>query len=54
MEGPEDEAIYDKLITALERAVDICVDADRETHVVELAECCRQAADLSAALLRLT
>lgn len=53
MEGPEHEAIYEELITVLERAVDICVVADRDVHVVELAERCRRAAELSAELLKL-
>ena len=53
MEATEHEAIYDELITALDRAVEIAVVADREDHVVELAERCRRAADLSGELVKL-
>lgn len=48
----EREAIYEKLLTALETALDSCTFADREERLPQIEACCREAAALATELLR--
>jgi len=52
MEEDDDDMFYDRLITALEAAVDLCVLATRDAWRRQIAELCADAAEVSAKLLR--